>query len=159
MQKYYVHIMAQEHVEIKANNPQSAERKARVAYTRGEIKLGAPVFTSDDCFLIQENTMQTANPAKPDYDDNLTRRIQNAHNDGLPYLSEREQASLLLFAGHGCRENTRKTLKRRIALPLVFWSDYGIYRRLSFVDGQVEYTAGQDYTAERATIRKCLLSL
>ena len=89
----------------------------------------------------------------------LSTRIYEAKfKDGQRYLTESEQSSLYILLAKGCREKTRARLSRMIELPLALWEDYGIYRRVSFDNGQAEYCAGQSYTDEIRTVRELILN-
>ena len=92
--------------------------------------------------------------------DNLSNRIYDAKfESGALYLSESEQTSLLTIIGKGCRANTKDKLTRRIALPLSLWTDYGIFRRVTFVNGEVDYICGQSWNDEMRTLRECILDI
>jgi len=92
--------------------------------------------------------------------DNLSNRIYDAKfNNGATHLSESEQTILLTIIGKGCRANTKDKLTRRIALPLSLWTDYGIFRRVTFENGEVDYICGQSWTDEMRTLRECILDI
>lgn len=78
--------------------------------------------------------------------------------DGQRCLTEAEQSSIYILLAKGCREKTRAKLSRRVELPLALWPDYGIFRRVSFDNGQAEYCAGQSYTDEIRTVRQLILN-
>jgi hypothetical protein len=78
--------------------------------------------------------------------------------DGQPHLTVDEQYLLVTLLGKGCRDKTRTKLSRKVALPLALWEDFGIYRRVSFDNGQAEYCAGQSYTDEIRTVRELILN-
>lgn len=89
---------------------------------------------------------------------NLSNRIYDAKfNGGATHLSESEQASFVSIIGERCRANTKARLARFVELPLSLWDDYGIYRRVTFVDGRVDYICGQSWTDEMRTLRECIL--
>lgn len=91
--------------------------------------------------------------------DNLSYRIHDAmFNNGASHLTDSEQASLLETIGKRCRADTKERLAHYISRPLVHWPDYGIYRRVTFVNGQVDYICGQSWSDEMRTLRKCILS-
>lgn len=86
--------------------------------------------------------------------DTLKKRIEEQGS-----LTQDEQDALLSLIGGRCRRPTIDALRRRIALPLSLWHNYGIFGRVMFnEDGQtVCYYAGQDYPTEIAAIRKLIL--
>ena len=75
------------------------------------------------------------------------------------HLTEQEQASLAALLGKGCRARTKERLAYKLSLPLYIYSDYGIYRRVSFDNGRAEYCAGQSYTDEIRTVRELILGV
>lgn len=90
--------------------------------------------------------------------DNLSNRIYDAKfESGASHLSESEQSSLLSIIGKGCRNSTKDKLSRRVALPLSLWTDYGIFKRVTFADGEVDYICGQSWTDEMRTLRECII--
>ena len=92
--------------------------------------------------------------------DNLSNRIYDAKfNNGATHLSDSERASLVEVIGARCRANTKTRLARLVQLPLSNWTDYGIYRRVTFVDGEVDYICGQSWTDEMRTLRECILGI
>ena len=92
--------------------------------------------------------------------DNLSNRIYDAKfNDGASHLTESEQASLLKIIGARCRANTKNKIARRVELPLSLWTDYGIYRRVTFTNGRVDYICGQSWNDEMRTLRECVLDI
>jgi hypothetical protein len=91
--------------------------------------------------------------------DNLSNRIYAAKfQNGPTQLTEVEQASLYRLISSRCRQNTKARIGRRVELPLSLWKDYGIYSRVTFVNGEVEYICGQSWTDEMRTLRECVLS-
>jgi hypothetical protein len=80
------------------------------------------------------------------------------YKDGQRCLTEAEQDSLYILLAKGCRAKTREKLSRRVKMPLALWSDWGIFRRVSFDNGQAEYCAGQSYTDEIRTVRELILN-
>jgi hypothetical protein len=92
--------------------------------------------------------------------DNLSNRIWDAKNaEGSQYLSESEQIALYSLLAKGTRQKTRERLARRVELPLAMWKSYGIYSRVTFVDGDVDYICGQSWTDEMRTLRECVLDI
>ena len=90
--------------------------------------------------------------------DNLSNRIYAAKFEyGAEHLSESERASLVEVIGARCRANTKARLARLVMMPLSLWKDYGIYRRVTFVNGEVHYICGQSWTDEMRTLRECIL--
>jgi hypothetical protein len=90
--------------------------------------------------------------------DNLSNRIHAAKfESGAEYLTEQEQDSFVQIIGKGCRAATKERLARRMRLPLVWWTDYGIYRRVLFDAQGVDYCCGQSWPDEMRTLRECLL--
>ena len=89
----------------------------------------------------------------------LSTRIYEAkfENTGLR-LTEAEQTSLAALLGKRCNAQTKSRLAYKLSLPLYLYSDYGIYRRVSFDNGQAEYCAGQSYTDEIRTVRELILN-
>lgn len=90
----------------------------------------------------------------------LSTRIYEAKfdNTGLR-LTEAEQASLTALLGKRCNAQTKSRLAYKLSLPLYLYSDYGIYRRVSFDNGRAEYCAGQSYTDEIRTVRELILGV
>ena len=89
--------------------------------------------------------------------DNLSHRIHDAKfNNGPQYLTESEQADLLATIGKRTRPATREKLARYISRPLSAWPDFGIYRRVTFNNGQVDYICGQSWPDEMRTLRECI---
>jgi hypothetical protein len=84
--------------------------------------------------------------------------LQKAVNNG-DTLTTDQQHALLILLGTRCRADTKERLRRRLAMPLSLWSNYGIYSRVYLVYNNegVHYCAGQDYTSEIRTVRKCVL--
>lgn len=80
--------------------------------------------------------------------------LQNRITRGLP-ITQQEQEYLSALLSSRTRQATREALKRRLATPTPLWPNYGIYSRVGL--DPVEYTAGQDYTAEIALIRQLIL--
>ena len=92
--------------------------------------------------------------------DNLSNRIHNAKfKCGNTHLSESEQNSLYKLVSSRCRYITKDKIERRIKLPLSLWKDYGIYSRVTFVNGEVDYICGQSWTDEIRTLRECILDI
>ena len=93
-------------------------------------------------------------------ENNLSNRIHEAtfKNQSL-HLTEAEQISLVALLGKGCRVKTKDRLAYKVSLPLYIFSDYGIYRRVSFDNGRAEYCAGQSYTDEIRTVRELILEV
>ena len=79
--------------------------------------------------------------------------------DDKAELTELQKDSLYDLLSKHCRADTRKSLYRRIfECPLSLWDSFGIYSRvMAESDGTFSYCAGQDYTSEIATVRKCVL--
>jgi hypothetical protein len=91
---------------------------------------------------------------------NLSNRIWDAKNaEGSQYLSDLEQVALFDLLARGTRQKTRERLARRVQLPLSIWKDYGIYSRVTFVDGDVDYICGQSWADEMRTLRQCILDI
>lgn len=92
--------------------------------------------------------------------DNLSNRIFDAKfNGGATHLTESEQSSLFRLIGARCRANTKAKLARRVELPLSLWADYGIYSRVTFINGEVDYICGQSWNDEMRTLRECVLDI
>lgn len=92
--------------------------------------------------------------------DNLSNRIFDVKfKEGAAHLTESEQLSLLRIIGARCRANTKDKLARRVELPLSLWKDYGIYSRVTFVNGEVDYICGQSWNDEMRTLRECVLDI
>jgi hypothetical protein len=92
--------------------------------------------------------------------DNLSNRIWDAKNaNGAACLSDTEQVALFDLLAKGTRQKTRERLARRVELPLSLWKSYGIYSRVTFVDGDVDYICGQSWIAEMRTLRECVLDI
>lgn len=73
-------------------------------------------------------------------------------------LSDSAQAGLFAFLSKGTRAATKAALGRRVERSMSLTTTYWWHRRLAFrEDGTVDYTAGQDYSAEVAEIRKDFL--
>jgi hypothetical protein len=94
--------------------------------------------------------------------DNLRNRIWNAKygkiEDTSNTLSDQEKAEILAMVGNRCRAETKRKLARRLDLPLSLWDSFGIYDRVKFANGRVDYITGQDYTYEMRTLRECILN-
>ncbi len=90
--------------------------------------------------------------------DNLSRRIYAAKfESGATHLTESEQESLYRLISARCRQNNKARLGRRVELPLSLWKDFGIYSRVTFVNGEVDYICGQSWVDEMRTLRECIL--
>lgn len=90
--------------------------------------------------------------------DNLSNRIYDAKfNNGPQHLANSEVYGLLEIISSRCRKDTKAKLHDMLLLPLSNWTDYGIYRRVTFVNGQVDYICGQSWTDEMRTLRECIL--
>ena len=75
-------------------------------------------------------------------------------------LTEQQKISLFSLLSPRCRQETKVALARKINnVPLSLWSNCGILGRVHVEnDGTFSYCAGQDYSAEIATVRKCVLN-
>jgi hypothetical protein len=92
--------------------------------------------------------------------DNLSNRIWDAKNaNGAACLSDTEQVALFNLLAKGTRQKTRERLARRVELPLSLWKSYGIYSRVTFVSGDVDYICGQSWPDEMRTLRACILDI
>ena len=90
--------------------------------------------------------------------DSLSNRIYAAKVEGgATHLSESEQISLYKLISSRCRHNTKSKIGWRLELPLPLWKDYGIYSRVVFVNGEVDYICGQSWHDEMRTLRECVL--
>jgi hypothetical protein len=87
-----------------------------------------------------------------------TKIFEATHDNKAVHLTEQEQASLATLLGKGCQAQTKRRLAHKLSLPLYMYRDYGIYRRVSFDNGQAEYCAGQSYTDEVRTVRELILN-
>lgn len=73
-------------------------------------------------------------------------------------LSDSAQAGLFAFLSKGTRSETRAALGRRVERSMSMTVCNWWHRRVGFrEDGTVDYTAGQDYSAEIPRIRKDFL--
>ena len=89
--------------------------------------------------------------------DNLSYRIHDAKfNNGPEYLSTSELTGLLELVSTRCRQKTKARLYYLLARPLSAWQDFGIYRRVTFNNGQVDYICGQSWPDEMRTLRQCI---
>ena len=90
--------------------------------------------------------------------DNLSNRIYAAKfENGATHLTETEQADLLATVSKRTWPVTRERLARYISRPLSGWQDYGIYKRVTFNNGHVDYICGQSWADEMRTLRECIL--
>ena len=93
----------------------------------------------------------------------LSNRIWQAKNkaEGQAdfFLTEEEKAGILAFVGKGCKEDTKRKLQQRLALPLKYWTSYGIYSRVELKGTGASYCCGQEWTSEMKTLRKCFMEL
>lgn len=87
-----------------------------------------------------------------------TRIFEATYKNKTVHLTEQEQASLAALLGKRCSAQTKQRLAHKLSLPLYIYTDYGIYRRVSFDNGQAEYCAGQSYTDEIRTLRELILN-
>lgn len=91
----------------------------------------------------------------------LDRAIHDAKFDGgASHLTDDQQSAIFEMIGKGCRSATKVKLGRRLELPLSLWPSYGIFSRLILRDERTNrpyYITGQDWLAERKTLRECIL--
>ena len=93
--------------------------------------------------------------------DTLRNRIWDAKygkSESPSTLTDQEKAEILAMVGNRCRAETKRKLERRLDLPLSLWDSFGIYDRIKFENGRVDYITGQDYTYEMRTLRECILN-
>jgi hypothetical protein len=87
-----------------------------------------------------------------------TKIFEATHDNKAVHLTDQEQASLAALLGKRCNKQTKSRLAYKLSLPLYIYRDYGIFRRVSFDNGQAEYCAGQSYTDEIRTVRELILN-
>jgi hypothetical protein len=72
-------------------------------------------------------------------------------------LSHQQIDMIISMIGYRCRQDTKKRLKRRLALPLALLKNHGIYDRLMIGDRSIEYVCGQSWDDEMRVLRECLI--
>ena len=82
----------------------------------------------------------------------LKKMIDNGES-----LSEEQRASLVRLLGKGCQEKTKARLYSCLS-HLSSLDNWGIFGRVNIEGEEADYTAGQDYTAEIATVRNAIIA-
>ena len=100
-------------------------------------------------------------------EDNLSNRIYKAkfpernELNQILCLTDQEKDEFAKMITSGCRQKMKATIRRLVDIPLHFWSDHGIYKRVTFDQASanypVNYCCGQEWNSEMRTLRDCLL--
>ena len=89
---------------------------------------------------------------------NLDNLIWDAKNkEGNFALTEKQKADIFERVAKGCRQATKEKISRRLDMPLSLWKRHGIYSRITLDENGADYIVGQDWIAERETLRECIL--